>query len=767
MAYKNNGTANFNFFLNRQGPRGPQGIQGPQGFSPIVSVEEDVGNTFTLRVTNQDSSFVTSNLREHKEDRGGDYVRYDREGQLMYFGDPDFATTLKAGVIRLSTVEDLANASEEVALTPKIYKDDITTRVQEINQRIDSTNTNVTQVDNRVTTLDNSTVKLTGNQTIEGTKTFLSKVRTQGIELSGDNIIQMDASNITIGGENTNRIDLTSNRGATLNNKNILTEASIPSSTTQPLKMENGLVTVQVDNQTIQVQDGKLHANLDELGNEVNSIAGDVAALQADLLGKQAKLTAGENITISADNVISSSASVPENVVTTDGSQKITGNKTFQRVIIDSTAGRLLTNNIYDADNVLILKRYLDGISVGHSSHKDSSLNAQGGFKLKLYNDQGTGTNEGYILAQNTVTAGANVTITKTTEGIKISATGGGTGTGDVTLAGDNSFTGNNTFDGETTFNGHTWTAEQEAVTLNVSSNTTLKNAYVTGTLSSLGELTAVSISAAGIKNNQNDKYYLNQGSITAGDNITIEETTDGVKISSTGGGSTPTNMVTTDTEQTITGNKNFTAFTTTFNHIKASGQVDAASIRLTSEFSTARLTTSISANAAYFDLFNGTDSAEIGVDGTRDSTYIQPPFGSTNLYINNYADNSSKSGIASNVVISGNIKNKVDNVTTYLLSQETVTAGDNVTIEKTEKGIKISSTGGSSSTLPVATKTTLGGVIVGDGLTVLEDGTLSTQVTGAQLEALQTLITDLSTKIDNLTNRVKALEETIDGGIA
>lgn len=451
MAYKNNGTANFNFFLNRQGPRGAQGIQGPQGFSPIVSVEEDIGNTFTLRVTNQDSSFVTSNLREHKEDRGGDYVRYDREGQLMYFGDPDFATTLKAGEVRLSTVDDLTNASEEVALTPKVYKDDITTRVQEINQRIDTTNTDVTQVDNRVTALDNSTVKLTGNQTIEGTKTFSSKVRTKGVELSGDNIIQMDAGNISIGGAQTNRIDLVSNTTATLNSKNILTEGNIPSSTTQPLRMENNYLTVQVDNQTIQVQDGKLHANLDELGNEVNAIAGDVAALQADLSGKQGKLTAGENITITEDNVISSSASVPENVVTTDGSQSITGNKTFSRVIINSTGGRLLTNNIYDADNVLILKKYLDGISIGNSTHKDSILSTQGGYKLKLYNDQGTASNKGYILAQDTVTAGDNVTITKTTEGIKISSTGGGTSTGDVTLAGDNVFTGNNTFNASNT----------------------------------------------------------------------------------------------------------------------------------------------------------------------------------------------------------------------------------------------------------------------------------------------------------------------------
>lgn len=707
MAYKNNGTANFNFFLNRQGPRGSQGIQGPQGFSPIVSVEEDVGNTFTLRVTNQDSSFVTSNLREHKEDRGGDYVRYDREGQLMYFGDPDFATTLKAGVIRLSTVEDLTNASEEVALTPKIYKDDITTRVQEINQRIDGTNTNVTQVDNRVTALDNSTVKLTGNQTIEGTKTFSSKVRTQGVELSGDNIIQMDASNITIGGGNTNRIDLTSNRGATLNSKNILTEANIPSSTTQPLKMENGLITVQVDNQTIQVQDGKLHANLGELGNEVNAIAGDVAALQADLLGKQAKLTAGENITISTDNVISATASTPENMVTTDGSQSITGNKTFHRVIIDSTGGRLLTNNIYDADNVLILKRYVGGISVGNSSHKDSTLNVQGGFNLKLYNDQGTGTNKGYILAQDTVTAGDNVSITKTTEGIKISATGGGTGSGDVTLAGDNSFTGNNTFDGETTFNAHTWTKEQEAVNLKVTSNATLQNAYVTGTISSLGELIAVSISAAGIKNNQNNKYYLTQASVTAGDNITVEETADGIKISSTGGG-TGTGDVTLAGDNTFTGSNTFKKPVTIENTLTVYGSI-------------------VSDNP---DITIRKESASSGI----------LDYGPVGLIIRG----TSSTGVITSGLFIGNqtittyhplqVAYDLDVDKPYYLNQKSITVGsDNLAISKTETGVQIT----------------------------------CNAPTNEQIGQILESIADLSTKINNLTNRVAALEETIDGGIA
>ena len=46
-----------------------------------------------------------------------------------------------------------------------------------------------------------------------------------------------------------------------------------------------------------------------------------------EVLNKQDKLTSGNNITISEDNVIS--ATVPENVVTTDTEQNITAIKTL------------------------------------------------------------------------------------------------------------------------------------------------------------------------------------------------------------------------------------------------------------------------------------------------------------------------------------------------------------------------------------------------------------------------------------------------------
>lgn len=66
----------------------------------------------------------------------------------------------------------------------------------------------------------------------------------------------------------------------------------------QPLKLVDGTLTLQIDEQTIQVQNGKLVANLDELGNEVNTLAGEVTSVQADLLKKQDGLVSASPIEI-------------------------------------------------------------------------------------------------------------------------------------------------------------------------------------------------------------------------------------------------------------------------------------------------------------------------------------------------------------------------------------------------------------------------------------------------------------------------------------
>ena len=493
----------FNWYLNRQGPRGPQGVKGDTGFSPNITVETDTLNEYILRITNEGGYFLTSNLREHKEDRGGTYIRYDRENGTMYAGEADAATDAKAGMIKIATAEDVEAEDESTAVTPAILAD---------------------------------YVARGGGASIDDTTVSSSKVWSSE----------------------------------------------------------------------------KTSQSIAEVSNQVATNTTDISNIKTALPNKQNKLTAGANITIEGD-VISATAS----------------------------------------------------------------------------------------------------------------------GSGDVTLAGDNSFTGNNTFDGETTFNAHAWTAEQEAVNLNVTSLATMKNLNVSGTLTSNGEINAVAINASGIKNNQNNKYYLNQASITAGDNVTVEETTDGVKISATGGGSSepPANMMTTDTTQMdLSGTKYWVS----------GAQLGIGSGLILDE-------NFVSVAGGKLDITKQT------VAGYADIPVIH----TSNPYIVLSAGQGLKfayDGSAGHydILDSSHLGEYVDGTTITYTNNKLTAVG-----------------GGGSYTLPPATATTLGGVIIGDGLTVLENGTLSAQVTGAQLEALQRLVNDLSTKIDNLTNRVRDLETQIDGGIA
>lgn len=67
---------------------------------------------------------------------------------------------------------------------------------------------------------------------------------------------------------------------------------------TLPLKIVDGVISLEVDGQTIQVQDGKLHANLDELGNEVNTLSGRVTTVEGEVAKKEDEITALEPITL-------------------------------------------------------------------------------------------------------------------------------------------------------------------------------------------------------------------------------------------------------------------------------------------------------------------------------------------------------------------------------------------------------------------------------------------------------------------------------------
>ena len=112
-------TTDFRFYLNRQGVQGRKGEKGEQGYSPTITVKSQTANEYVLTVQNEDGSFDTPNLRGNAiENRGGNYIRYNPTTEEMYTGDADLASTQRAGVVFLSTYEQLiAGGSENLIPT--------------------------------------------------------------------------------------------------------------------------------------------------------------------------------------------------------------------------------------------------------------------------------------------------------------------------------------------------------------------------------------------------------------------------------------------------------------------------------------------------------------------------------------------------------------------------------------------------------------------------------------------------------------------------
>lgn len=137
-------------------------------------------------------------------------------------------------------------------------------------------------------------VSAAGDNTFTGENTFNGVVSLNGVSTAENLTVKR---NLTSNGE----INAVSIKTTGLRSDDIKTTAD-----------KKYLTEVDVDNQTIQVVEGKLHANLDELGNEVNSLtgevntlsgevaglSGDVTTLQNNMNSKQDKLTAGAGIAI-------------------------------------------------------------------------------------------------------------------------------------------------------------------------------------------------------------------------------------------------------------------------------------------------------------------------------------------------------------------------------------------------------------------------------------------------------------------------------------
>lgn len=398
----------FKWYLNRQGVRGQRGKKGDTGFSPLITEKTNTKEEYVLHIQNEtdDTSFDTPNLKEGlvPEDMGGTYVRLNRETGNQYYGDIDEATETTKGVVKLEPDETVLTPTSETSVitaeqavqnyTKKTETQDLQNIVTVNSGDIDKlqdmeyvssvgvygSDLTVQKSKNGVITT-NATIPLptgsgdvtaAGDNRFTGDNTFVGKVNITGGALTVDGVANLNQVTATY-------LNSTSISSAGEINAVSVKANGLRSDDIQTIENKKYLTELDVDNQTIQVVNGKLHANLDELGNEVNDLSGRITANEADistmktsLSMKQTKLTAGSNITltdltdgtvridstggggtgdipiattttagkvkpdgttitITDDGTISTvgGGSVPTNMVTTDTEQEISGQKTF------------------------------------------------------------------------------------------------------------------------------------------------------------------------------------------------------------------------------------------------------------------------------------------------------------------------------------------------------------------------------------------------------------------------------------------------------
>lgn len=320
---------------------------------------------------------------------------------------------------------------------------------------------------------------------------------------------------------------------------NILTQDGQITTPNLKANLPAGGATGQVLTKNSGEQDDCSWQNLPNATTEVEGIAR--LATEADFEATEDS-AASDNTIVTPALFNSELSKQSANFVTTNTQQAITGQKDFYEAIKTSQGIQLRgTISARDAKNGVKpnIIHYNNGsgdIVLGEiSQYPTDGIIKNVGINIKQNNiDDDAGlyscrdNNKYLILDTNNLKAGNNITIDKTSTGITINSTGGTGGTSDYTQ-----------LTNKPQINGIELTGNKNGNDLGLANESEIEE---------LGnELNQLANDVTNLDTNKQDK-------LVAGTNITIE----GNVISATGGGEIPTNVVTTDTAQTITGQKVF-----------------------------------------------------------------------------------------------------------------------------------------------------------------------------------------------------------------
>lgn len=514
--------ADFNFYLNRQGIQGRKGDKGDTGFSPTISVGTDTLNEYKLIIANEVNSFETPNLRGNINvlDNGGTYLRYDAETQQISAQGLDAATSTMLGGVLMSTASDIETMGDNTVITPANLADALPVYLQGEGA--------VTIAQDEVTSKTKINVDLSSVDELS------TRVSNAEAEIVG---IQADVANINS--------DI-----STLNNVTANHTASIST----------------------------INNNITDLNN--NKVAKtDFATAETAGIVK----VDGTTITVDENGVITSVGGGSTGDVTSDGDNTFTGTNTFNKTVRAVNSNSIIFDDStykLELPDGSFLKKGTSGVNQTTRSIRvegsdgelypripvdDVTLAATGDLILKANNNtvpsgiifssiprikDGDGN---IMLSQGNVTAGDNITIEKTDAGIKISSTASGGGGATID---DNNISTTTVYSSDKTVNLATNLVDNAMITLNQSKQDTLVSGTNIKTINGQSILGAGDITISGSGSGGDVPIATTE---TAGkvkpDGTTITVTEDGT-ISANA--TAPTNMVTTNTAQTITGKKVF-----------------------------------------------------------------------------------------------------------------------------------------------------------------------------------------------------------------
>lgn len=311
------GSVNFNFCLNRQGAQGKKGEKGEEGFSPYITQGKNTLDEYTMIVTNENSSFETPNLREHKEDRGGTYYRYDRDTGVGYVGDANQATPELKGEIRIATQEDFDRLSGDTAVTPETLSSTNPLKLGYIDDRDETQSGNIAYVEYKT--------EITGdrnNKTISFESSFNAEFWENGVK--------SDSTKYYLLGQNS----LKSSDGSlsiTPDGKMLDLKANFPPAYTLPIATATVLGGIKIGEGLSISEDGTV---------SVTGSSYVLPAATATTLGgiKAETKTDAETNEVKIDPVtgklyVAGGGLAPTNYVTTDTVQTITASKIMNRMI--------------------------------------------------------------------------------------------------------------------------------------------------------------------------------------------------------------------------------------------------------------------------------------------------------------------------------------------------------------------------------------------------------------------------------------------------